>query len=259
MSHFIRIGKEQVYYDRNDSTARPVLIPIHGSGGRGAHWPEALRRWPAAGVYTPDLPGHGRSTGDGRTSVADYAGVLDAFVTALGLEKVILMGHSIGGAIAMTSALRSPAWLTGLILVGTGARLRVTRSILDGLLSDFDAAVDIICGLLFGPSAPESLMDLVRQDMRATSPRVIHGDFSACDRFDIMDRIGEIRYPCLIVSGARDMLTPPKYGEYLSKRIAGARHVVIEGAGHMIAQERPAEFLRAVSDFISFSDTVRPG
>lgn len=251
MSPFVQIGKEPLYYERNDVKPPPVLIPVHGSGGSGAHWPETIRRLPIASVFTPDLPGHGRSTGNGRNSVPDYADIIDAFVAALKLKTVILMGHSLGGAIAMALALRSPPRLSGLILVGTGARLRVTRAILEGLLSDRAAAVDVICELLFGPDAPQSLIERIRKEMLTIAPSVIHGDFTACDQFDMMDRIGKIRLPCLVISGAEDRLTPPGYGEYLCNHIPGARHVVINGAGHMVALEKSKEFVQAVTDFIT--------
>lgn len=246
---FVHIDSENIYYDFSDSNAASALIPIHGSGGSGTHWPRELGNIPHLRVLTPDLPGHGRSSGNGRNRVADYADFIEAFVTRLGLDRVILMGHSLGGAIAMTSALRAPAWLSGLILVGTGARLRVTRAILDGLLTDPEAAVQIICKLLFGPAAPHALIESVYAQLKATDPRIAHGDFSACDQFDIMNRIGEIEYPTLVISGADDMLTPPKYGEFLSDRIPGAQHKIISAAGHMIPLENTADFVSAVTGF----------
>lgn len=246
---FVRIGSETICYEVGDSNAQTALIPIHGSGGSSAHWPHELTAIPTLRVYTPDLPGHGRSTGNGRNRVEDYADFIDAFVTALDLRRVILMGHSLGGAVAMTSALRAPAWLSGLVLVGTGARLRVTRAILDGLLSEPEKAVDIICELLFGPTATPSVIESIRARLLTTDPRIIHGDFYACDQFDIMNRIGEIICPTLVISGAEDKLTPPKYGDFMCGRIPGAKHTVIAGAGHLMALEKTADFVAAVSGF----------
>jgi pimeloyl-ACP methyl ester carboxylesterase len=246
---FITVGSEKIHYERNPSTAATALLPIHGSGGSSTHWPRELANISQLLVCTPDLPGHGRSTGNGRNRVDDYADFIDAFVTALDLHRVILMGHSLGGAIALTSALRAPNWLAGLILVGTGARLRVTPAILEGLLSNPKAATRVICNLLFGPTAPPSLIENLCAQLLTTDPRIAHGDFSACDQFDIMPRIGEIRYPTRVISGAEDRLTPPKYGDFLCSQIPGAEHTIIAGAGHLMALEKTEEFIAAVTGF----------
>jgi pimeloyl-ACP methyl ester carboxylesterase len=244
----IHLGNEKIHYELNASTAATALIPIHGSGGCGAHWPRELRDISHFRVYIPDLPGHGRSTGNGRNRVDDYADVIDAFVTTLNLRHVILMGHSLGGAIALTSALRAPAWLSGLILVGTGARLRVTRTILDGLLSDYDKTVNIICKVIFGPAAPPSLIEHIRTQLLITDPRIVHGDFSACDQFDAMNLISEIQVPTLVISGTEDKLTPAKYGDFMCSRIPGAVHRIIASAGHLMALEQPADFISAITN-----------
>lgn len=246
---FALIGSENIHYELNSSTAATTLLPIHGSGGNSTHWPRELADISHLRVCTPDLPGHGRSTGSGRNRVEDYAGFIDAFVRALDLHRVILMGHSLGGAIALSSALRMPDWLAGLILVGTGARLRVTPAILEGLLSTPEETTHIICHLLFGPTAPPPLIERIRAQLLTMNPRIAHGDFSACDQFDILNRIGEINTPTLVISGAEDKLTPPKYGNFLCSRIPGAGHTIIAGAGHLMALEKTTEFIAAVTGF----------
>ena len=94
------------------------------------HWPGELRRLPDHEVYALDLPGHGRSGGPGRTDIGAYAEVVREFADALKLPAFVLGGHSMGGAIALEFALRYGSRLAGLILVGTGARLRVAPEIL---------------------------------------------------------------------------------------------------------------------------------
>ena len=118
---YISLKEEKIYYERGRNETGPALIPIHGSGCRGAHWPEAVRQLPEVQVFTPDLPGHGRSSGNGRSNMEEYAEFITLFVERLRLKQVVLTGHSIGGAIGMTAALKKPVWLSGLILVGTGA------------------------------------------------------------------------------------------------------------------------------------------
>ena len=117
----------------------PPLVLVHGAGGNLMHWPGELRRLPGHTVYALDLPGHGKSGGAGRAEIGAYAEVVRGFAEALGLVPFVLAGHSMGGAIALEFALRYPARLAGLILVGTGARLRVAPEILAGIQDDFKA------------------------------------------------------------------------------------------------------------------------
>jgi pimeloyl-ACP methyl ester carboxylesterase len=86
---------------------------------------------------------------------------------------------------------------------------------------------------------------------------VLLGDFTACDRFDVMERLGEIEAPTLVVAGSADQLTAAKYARFLAKRIADARLVIIEGAGHMMMLERPIETAEAVQDFLNVGSVVR--
>jgi len=75
-------------------------------------------------------------------------------------------------------------------------------------------------------------------------------DFLCCDRFNVMERLHEIRVPTLVLSGSRDVLTPPKYGQYLAEHIEGARHVIIEGGTHFFFAEKPEQTNRAIDNFL---------
>ena len=207
----IQLGSESIYYvaghGQADSGKKPsaALVFIHGSGGSHKSWPTHLRTAGTAlvrhaSVYLLDLPGHGQSTGRGREAIDAYADFIDDFITSLSLHQVILAGHSLGGAIALQSALRQPAWLTGLVLVGTGARLRVHPDILSEVRKHYPETVDLICQWAFGPDAGKALVDGSRQALLETDPDVTWGDFAACNAFDVVSEIGKIDYPSLVVS-----------------------------------------------------------
>jgi pimeloyl-ACP methyl ester carboxylesterase len=247
---FVNIADENIFYSFTSSEKKRTLLAIHGSGGDHTNWPATLRELPQTNVYAIDLPGHGKSTGHGRDSVAAYADFIEAFVAELALDQVTLIGHSLGGAIVQMLALRAPDWFSSIILVGTGVRLKVHPDILEGLLTNFAAAIDIICRWAFGPTASQTLIETGRRVMLNTPPEVIHGDYSACNQFDLMDKVAAINVPTLVVSGTADQLTPVKYGQYLSNNIPGATQAVIEDAGHYMALEKPEEFTRIVADFL---------
>ena len=82
------------------------------------------------------------------------------------------------------------------------------------------------------------------------APEVVYGDWVACDTFNVMDRLGEIHVPTLVLVGAKDMMTPPKYAGFLAQGIKGASLVTIEGAGHSPMLDKPAEVAAAIQPFL---------
>jgi len=230
--------------------AGPPVVLIHGAGGNRLVWPAALRRLPGATVYALDLPGHGRSGGAGRERIGDYAADLVGFLDGVGEERAVLIGHSMGGAIAQTVALTAPERVSGLVLLSTGARLKVSPSILEGLQRDFRAVVRLTAEWAWGPGADPALVAEGQRAMEETGPQVLLGDFLACDRFDVRERVGEIRAPTLVATGSEDRMTPPRFGRWLADNIPGARFLLVEGAGHFLMLERPREVAAAVEAFL---------
>jgi len=259
---FVSIAGERIYYTHHvggDEALRPTLLLVHGAGGSRLHWPPSLRRLEGVHVYALDLPGHGRSRGKGRSSIAEYREVVARFLEALGLTEVVVTGHSMGGAIALSMALDCPHRLAGLILVGTGARLRVTPLILEGIREDFEGTVRLIIEYAHAPDAPARLKRKGFRQMANTPPEVLLGDFRACDAFDVMERLGAIHLPTLIICGNEDRLTPPKYSLYLRDHIPQARLTMVEGAGHMVMLERAEEVTRAINAFLVALDASLTG
>ena len=87
--------------------------------------------------------------------------------------------------------------------------------------------------------------------MLQTRPDVLYGDFAACNVFDILQEINNIKVPALIISGDEDKLTFPKYSHFLHENIKGSKLAMIKNAGHMVMIERPKEFNKEVQDFVS--------
>lgn len=230
------------------------LIFIHGSGGCKEVWCYQTRHFPEADAVA--LPGH--PYGEPCTSVDSYVEWLRGYIRNARYTDVVLAGHSLGGAIAQLYALKHPEDLIGLILIGSGARLRVStmylrileqaksnRSILEDF---FHKSYEFI--------NPE-LRDVLQRKALEDDPAVSLNDMLCCNRFDIMDRLHEIKLPTLALCGSEDIMTPPKYTEYLASKIEGARHVIIEGGTHMVFAEQPEVVNQAIDDFLnSLRDTT---
>ncbi len=229
----------------------PALVLIHGAGGSRLHWPSQLRRMSGAAVYTLDLPGHGRSDGPGCDTIEGYADAAVAFVDGVALTAPVIVGHSMGGAIAQQLAMDHPDRVSGLVLVGTGARLRVAPAILRGIGEGFDAVVDLITEKAWSSEADPLLKRVGRRALQGAGPDVVLQDFTACDRFDVMDRVNEIHLPVLVIVGEDDELTPVKYSQFLSQQLPDATLVTFEGAGHMVMLERPNGVVEAIQGFVT--------
>lgn len=245
----VQAGGETLFYTVS-GRGGPVLILVHGAGGSHLYWPAALRRLPGATVYAVDLPGHGRSGGAGRERIEDYAADILGWMDGVGLPRGVLVGHSMGGAIAQMTALMAPERVAGLVLVGSGARLRVAPAILEGILQDARGTVALVTEWAWGPGADPALVARSRRMMEGVPARVVWGDFAACDRFDVRERIGEITAPTLVITGSEDRMTPPPFGQWLAERIPGAHFVLVEGAGHMVMLEKPEDVAGVVRDWL---------
>lgn len=224
---------------------------MHGAAGSHLVWGMQVRALgETARAVALDLPGHGRSQLPGRDTIEEYRDVVLGLLDALGYARAVIVGHSMGGAIAQTLALSHPDRVAGLGLVGTGARLRVLPAILDGVLNDFDNIARRVVENSYAPMLDVATRERAIAEFRACPASVTHGDFTACDQFDIMSRLAAIRAPTLVICGRADRMTPVKYSEFLSSNIANARLVLVENAGHSVMIEKPEEVNQALLDFM---------
>ena len=231
----------------------PPLVFVHGAGGNRLHWPPALRRLTGCRTLAVDLPGHGRSTAEGEVGIDLFARRLADAYGALGGPPPVLVGHSMGAAIALTCALSDPARWSGLVLLGAGARLKVNPRLLEdvGRPDAFGDAVERILTWSFDAAAPPRLLELARARLIETGASLLEADLRACDGFDVTGRLPEIRLPTSILVGRTDRMTPPALSEELRAGIDGAHLEVVDRAGHMLMLEQPvvvARALRALPD-----------
>jgi pimeloyl-ACP methyl ester carboxylesterase len=230
----------------------PAVIFVHGAGGGWGTWTRQLEGLADAGrMIALDLPGHGASSGAGCWTVPDYAAVVQGFIRALGVGPVVLAGHSMGGAISQTLALDAPELLRGIVLVGTAARLKVYPELLRLLETDYPAAVEFVKHNAWSPATAAALAEGVRKATLEVRQAVTLGDYTACNAFELRDRVAGIRLPTLVIVGEDDELTPPKFSEFLVSEIPEARLARISKAGHYVPLEQPDEVNLAIRQFLA--------
>ena len=235
----------------------PAIVLLHGAGFDHTAW--ALHsRWFAHhgfAVLAPDLPGHGRSKGEALGSIAELADWTAALLDAAGVSTARLVGHSMGSLIALETAARHPAKVSGLALIGTAATMSVGPDLLSAAEANDHTAVDMVSIWGLGASAELGGSLAPGLWMHAGAQRVLeqcrqgalYRDLSACNAYTgALAAAASVTVPATVILGERDMMTPLKAGKALAAALPNARVVVLPGAGHMLMAERPDELLAAL-------------
>jgi pimeloyl-ACP methyl ester carboxylesterase len=224
-------------------------IFVHGSGGCGDIWRYQTEYFPDS--HAVNLPGHPR--GQILKSVEECVDWLRKYVKKRACEEVVLAGHSFGGAIALMYALRYPEELKGIIIIGSGAKLRVHSMFLtpceEAIKGNGQKWYELVEEMY--RSTPEDYKREVSEKQKAIGPAVMLNDFLCCDKFDIMNRVHEIKLPALIICGELDVMTPVKYANYVGAKIANSRVVIVPKAGHFVLAEKPEVVNKAIEDFLT--------
>lgn len=233
------------YFERRVSDSPyPPLVLVHGAGGTHRLWPPQVRRIKGVSTISPDLPGHGASPGPALQSIPEYTSVLSELLDVLHIDRAVVAGHSMGGAVALELALTEPQRVAGLVMVASSARLRVTPAILDNVLADLPGVVDFIMAHGYGPDTSADVLRLGRAAFLASGAEAMQADYLACDAFDRRSDLAAVHVPTLIVAGEYDQMVPSKFTHSLHESIAGSEMVVISGSGHMLPVEFPDDLAR---------------
>jgi pimeloyl-ACP methyl ester carboxylesterase len=230
-----------------------VLVFIHGASGMASTWKQQLEcfsrdRSPLA----VDLPGHGNSgTTAGMTSIYDYRECIAALAADLQLRPFVIVGHSMGGAVALDFTLTYPERVRGLVLIGTGARLRVAPERLEHLKQALEGKRPLPADRsAYSPKTPDEVVHAIETETSRTDAGVRYNNMQACDAFDVMPQLKNITCPTLAICGLDDVITPPKYAEYFKANIPNCTLELIPDAGHWVHVEQADQVNAAIATFL---------
>tara|TARA_R110002072_G_scaffold122455_1_gene256987 strand:- start:1674 stop:2468 length:795 start_codon:yes stop_codon:yes gene_type:complete len=243
-----------------DPTA-PVVVLVHGSGMDHTVWALQSRYLAHHGraVLAVDLPGHGRSEGDPLVSIEAIADWLIRLLDAAGVAKAALVGHSMGAIAALEAAARHPARVCALALCGVAPAMPVHPAMLASAEQNGQAAIDMVNGWGHGGNAhrgghrlPGSWMvGGGNRLLQRAHPGALYADLKACNDWQGGEAaLARVVCPTLVLMGRDDKMTPAKAGLKLAAAIAGAKPVVLEGAGHMMMSEAPDATLAALQQVL---------
>lgn len=248
---FVYTGARQ--YD----ASKPTVLFIHGTGMDHCVWVLPSRYFARhdINVLAVDLPGHGLSGGEPKTSVEEMADWAVKVLDATGTDVAAVVGHSMGSLVAFDIARRYPQRVRSLALVGSVLPLLVGAPLLDASEINSHDAIDMLTywgysrhAHLGGNETPGMWMvgGTIRLLERANDG-VINAGLSACHNFrPDPEKIEPIEIKTLMIQGDKDIMTPVKASAALKGILPSLNVVLLKGSGHSLMMERPDAFLDAL-------------
>lgn len=215
-------------------------------------WHLHIRRLPGVNVIALDLPGHGKSSGEGKQNIRDYARSVSKFLLQANVYQCILAGHSLGGMIALQTAIDFPDQVLGTMVVSASAECPIPAEVINGLLNPllYPGSMDWLVERLAGGSEGSRWVEATRKAVSQTRTGVLYGDLTACHKANLNQSLHQIQTPVWVCSGEKDRFFPPRAARVMAGRIGNARYFEIRGAGHLVPLEKPDELAGLLYKFI---------
>jgi len=236
---------------RRREGAKGSIVFVHPAGSSKEIWEDDVdyfSQW--YNTMAMDLPGRGETGGEGLTDVFEYAKFVKGVMDEAKISNSVVVGTSMGGAVAQAVALGYPEVVSGLLLLGTGAKLPCAPMIFEGIMSDYNKYLDMSGQVAYGPNTDKKIIERHKEISVKVRPEVAHGDFTACNTFDSRTRLGEIKVPTLIMCGEVDYLMPLKFSTYLEDNIENSKLITFAGVGHNVMAEVQDEFRKYMLEFL---------
>ncbi|HRK18947.1 MAG TPA: alpha/beta hydrolase [Hyphomicrobiaceae bacterium] len=241
--------------------ARPAVVFVHGAGMDHTCWMPQARAYAYAGwtVLAPDLPAHGRSAGAPLPTIDAMAAWIMKLLDATGIEKAAIVGHSMGGAIALQAAASHPARVSHIGVIGSGAAIPVSPALLETAANRPEDAYEMMTTWSHAPASRMGgnpipglwMVGMARAIFARNRPGLLASDLKACDDWKNGPACAAaVKCPAVVVGAALDLMTPPKRSAELASAVTGARLVTIPASGHMIMAEAPEACLAALRTVI---------
>lgn len=239
----------------------PCVVFVHGAENDHSVWVLQSRYLAhhGFGVLALDLPGHGRSGGAPLASVEAIADWIPAALDAAGVRAAALVGHSMGSLVAIECAARHPARVTKIALLGSAFPMKVSDELLAATRDDEPRAQDMVniwshAAIAHYPSNPGPGFWVMGEGLRLMQrqkPGVMHVDFAACNAYANGEAAARtVQCPALMITGRRDLMTPPRATRAIAAALRDLRSVEIAGSGHALMAEKPDEVLDTLRAFL---------
>lgn len=244
-----------IYYTqyRGVSSSRTPVILIHGAGSNHLCWPAEIRRLRDANVYAIDLPGHGKSAGTAHHRVSSYQSAIIDFIAQLGLNQAVVVGHSLGAAIALQLTLDHPQHVAGLVCISAAASFQIDPTFIN--LFRFPQTQKKTQEILKNYFAPHHGKTQWYPNLLKSLPTVRnslwYADLRATAHFDLRNQLSRITTPTLVLAGEVDPLVPVSDASHLARQLSNARFKGFPQHGHLLMLEEPKAVAHEIHRFYS--------
>jgi len=250
----IDTSRGKVGFSEKGGGDRTPIIFLHGVGSDKSVWRPQLEHFgKTRRTIAFDYPGYGESDFVDGSTRDDFAASILAAMDALGIIKAHVCGLSLGGVVAIALHAAAPDRCASLIIADSFAVHPDGQAIYDRSTAashDIRALAEARVGALLASEAPDLRREVI-DTMARIDPAAYRIGAEAVWLAEQSDRAAAIRMPALIIVGDEDAITPPALSERLQALIPGSRLAVIAGASHLANLDKPAEFNRAIDDFLS--------
>jgi pimeloyl-ACP methyl ester carboxylesterase len=242
-----------IYYThhRGGITSRLPVILIHGAGSNYLCWPAEIRRLRNVSVYAIDLPGHGKSTGTAHHRVTSYQSAIIDFISQLGINRAVLVGHSLGAAIGLQLALDHPELVSGLICIAGAASFQIDPVFINlfRLTQTQKTALELM-KTYFAPHCGNQLwFPHLLKSLEKVRNSLWYADLRASEQFDLRSQLSQIYTPTLVLSGTHDPMVSSSSASYLAHQLPNAELIRFYQHGHMLMLEDPKSVANHIRDF----------
>ena len=226
------------------------IIFVHGAGGDSSLFEKQFlgldKKW---NLLAPDFPGHGDSAPAADATVESYRDVIIALAQSLGIQRAVLVGHSMGGGVIIEVQRAVSEIVAGMVFIACGPALPVSPMIFDLIEKNFTGFAAMAGEFMCGKDADEHLKFLLQNGLDRAGRDQTSRDFTICSRYDYLPILGDIRVPALVLANTGDKLVSVKGAKKLHEAIASSALKIYDGSSHMPHWELAESANRDIDEF----------
>lgn len=236
--------------DRGETKDRVATVLVHGSGGRANVWLPVMPLFKKIRPIAVDMPGHGESEGALCNSVKESAAFIEDFRKAMGLDRIVVIGHSLGGAFAQHYAYDYPAACHAIVISNSGLSFLGNLERIQKVERDWEGCIDYYALGQVSRKASKEVLAASYEMVRDRDPKILHHDLLQCRGWTSRDWIAQVKTPALIVSAFEDEMTPLDRAMELYSLMPNVQMSIISPCGHSPMLEHPIRFAATVDAFV---------
>jgi pimeloyl-ACP methyl ester carboxylesterase len=236
---------------RSAGDGATTLIMLHGLAGDSRLFHNQIKYFSQIfRVIAPDLPGHGSSVNCPISSMNDYVDAVDAIIRRENIRDPIILGHSMGGAVAMNYYFKNRNRVKALMLVSTSARFKVKPENIKDAETNFESFYESLVKGTFAIK-PDVFLAAAKNGIHPAQKDGILRGLKICSAINFTEKLKEITVPVLLLGNRYDPVLPIELTVETGERIKGSKTVIFDMKGHVPFFEESHNFNREIESFIN--------